>query len=279
MKKFEGILICTDLDGTLLRNDKSISPENLKAIEYFKAEGGLFTFITGRIPLSAADVYNVVQPNIPFGCFNGGGIYDHRKQDYLWMDSLPEEVLELVEYVDRNMPEVGIHVNAARHPYFNKDSSALVKFRKVTGLPNLTCHYRDVKEPIAKIIFGDEKEENILRLMQLLNDHPQSVNYSFIRSEHDLYEILPKGVSKGSVLQKIVELLHIDPDKTIAIGDYDNDVAMLRNARLGVAVSNASDAAKAAADYITVSNEEHALARIITDLEEGILPIAHTLNK
>ena len=50
MKKFEGILLCTDLDGTLYRNDKSISPENRKAIEYFKREGGCFTFITGRMP-------------------------------------------------------------------------------------------------------------------------------------------------------------------------------------------------------------------------------------
>ena len=47
---FEGVLICTDLDGTLLRNDKSISRENLDAIEYFKAQGGLFTIVTGRMP-------------------------------------------------------------------------------------------------------------------------------------------------------------------------------------------------------------------------------------
>ena len=46
MGKFDGILICTDLDGTLLKNDKSVSEENLRAIEYFKREGGRFTFVT-----------------------------------------------------------------------------------------------------------------------------------------------------------------------------------------------------------------------------------------
>ena len=50
MKKFDGILICTDLDGTLLNGDSAVSKENLDAIEYFKAEGGIFTFITGRMP-------------------------------------------------------------------------------------------------------------------------------------------------------------------------------------------------------------------------------------
>ena len=50
MKKFEGCLICTDLDGTLFRSDKTVSKENIDAIEYFKSEGGYFTFVTGRMP-------------------------------------------------------------------------------------------------------------------------------------------------------------------------------------------------------------------------------------
>ena len=67
MKKFEGILLCTDLDGTLLRADKSISRENKEAIDYFKANGGRFTFITGRVPTAAQAVYDAVRPNAPIG--------------------------------------------------------------------------------------------------------------------------------------------------------------------------------------------------------------------
>ena len=79
MKKFDGILLCTDLDGTLLRNDKSISQENLDAIEYFKSEGGYFTFITGRMPCFSEEIYQVVRPNAPIGCINGGGVYDYER--------------------------------------------------------------------------------------------------------------------------------------------------------------------------------------------------------
>ena len=82
-----------------------------------------------------------------------------------------------------------------------------------------------------------------------------------------LFEILPNGVDKGTLLTKMAELVGIDMKRTVAVGDYNNDVPMLRAAGLGVAVSNAVASAREAADYITVSNEEHAIAKIISELQ------------
>ncbi len=70
-------------------------------------------------------------------------------------------------------------------------------------------------------------------------------------------------------MNKIVELFELDPSKTIAIGDYDNDIAMIEAASVGVAVSNACDNLKKVADYITVSNDEHAIKKVIEDSETG----------
>lgn len=273
MKKFDGLLICTDLDGTLLKNDKTISKENLSAIEYFKQNGGVFTFVTGRMPFFVSDMYNAVKPNGPIGCINGGGVYDFKEQAYLWQAELDKSALELVDYAEEKIPEIGFQVNTFDKTYFCKENSAMAEFRKITGLPNLVCRHRDVKEPMAKIVFGDEKEENIIYLKELLDGHPLSSEFDFIRSEKTLYEILPKGIGKGTVVKKVSELMGIDINKTIAVGDYNNDISMLRAAKIGVAVSNACDAAKAAADYITVSNEESAIAKIISDIESGVLKI------
>jgi hydroxymethylpyrimidine pyrophosphatase-like HAD family hydrolase len=69
------------------------------------------------------------------------------------------------------------------------------------------------------------------------------------------------------------ELLGIDPRRSIAVGDYDNDVSMIKAAGLGIAVANAMPSVMAVADAVTVSNEEHAIARIIYDLDSGKLTV------
>ncbi len=269
MGKFDGILICTDLDGTLYRNDKTISRENAEAIAYFKREGGFFTFITGRMPYYSRAAYQAVTPNVPFGCINGGGVYDGEAEKYIFTKPLADGVGGLIEAVEKAVPKVGTQVCLFDNLYFAKENEVMVEFRRITGVPNLPCDYKAVTEPIAKILFGAATEEEIQAIEKVLKAHPLADRFDFIRSEKHLYEILPKGVNKGLALAKLIEYLKIDPRKTIAVGDYNNDVGMFRAAGLGVAVSNACKEALQAADRITVSNEEHAIAKIISELESG----------
>lgn len=269
MGKFDGILICTDLDGTLLKNDKTISTENKEAIEYFKQEGGYFTFITGRMPYYSSTAYHAVNPNVAFGCINGGGLYDGLTNEYVWTCPMPKNVLELVSCVDRHAHEVGIQVCVFDKTYFVKENKTMETFRQETGLPNLVCDYHEIKEPIGKILFGSDEEEKILAVEEILRAHPLADSFEFIRTERRLFEILPKGVHKGLALTKLIEYLKIDPQKTIAVGDYNNDIGMFGAAGLSIAVANACKEALEAADLVTVSNEEHAIARIIYDLDGG----------
>lgn len=273
MKKFEGILICTDLDGTLLLSDGTVSKENLEAIEYFKENGGMFTIISGRVPITARKICALVKPNVPFGCINGGGLYDVSKGEFVWINTLPEEGLELVEYVDRMMPDMGIQVNTPEVLYFSKDNSAMEAFRRLVDVPNLVRHYREVEPPISKILFAHEDEEEMFRLIKLLDEHPKSHKFSFVRSEKYLYELLPKGTDKSMALSKLVEILGLDVKKTVAIGDYYNDIGMVKYAGVGISVANGCDEIRAVADHITVSNDEHAIAKVIEDIEKGVIAL------
>lgn len=269
MGKFDGILICTDLDGTLLKKDKTISGENIEAIEYFKREGGYFTFVTGRMPYFVYDIAQLVKPNTPIGCVNGGGLYDFKSKKYIWTSVMPCNVLEMIKCIDEKFPNVGIQVCTFEKSYFSKDNITMQRFRKITHAENNACHYTAVKEPIAKIIFGSENAKEIGMIENELKSHPSANEFDFIRSEKSLYEILPKGIGKGTSIINLCHHLNIDIKKTIAIGDYNNDISMFKAAGIGIAVSNACDEALAEADYITVSNEEHAIAKVISDFESG----------
>ncbi len=271
MGKFDGILICTDLDGTLLKKDKTISAENYDAIEYFKREGGYFTFVTGRVPCASRMIYEMVKPNAPVGCINGAGIYDFEKSEYLWSMTLSFHYKELITAVIEAVPSAGAQINTHDAIYFCRENESMVKFRKRTGAPNIFVDYETFDQPITKALFGDEDEKNVLKIMEVLHNHPKAADFDYIRSERTLYEIVPKGASKGNLLIKLAEILGIDKAKTIAVGDYNNDVSMIEAAGVGVAVANAVAEAKAAADIVTVSNEEHAIAKIISQIDSGEL--------
>ena len=274
MGKFDGTLICTDLDGTLLRKDKTVSAENREAIEYFKREGGYFTFITGRMPYFAVDMYKSARPNAPIGCINGGGIYDFEKEKYVMTVELDKRFVELVAHIDRLFPNVGHQINTFDKVYFSKENSIMERFRRVTGAPNYQRAYTDFdNEPVGKVIFGIETEEELLGVKQALAEHRLADQFDFIRSERTLYEILPKGVGKGLAIKGLVDYLGIDPERTIAVGDYNNDISMFKAAGISIAVNNAPPEAKAAARFMTVSNNEHAVARVIYDIEKGVYPI------
>ena len=97
------------------------------------------------MPYYAQEAYRAVKPNVPFGCINGGGLYDGRMMEYVWTCGMPDGVLELVQCIDEQLPEVGIQVCCFDKTYFAKENNVMADFRRATGIPNLVCHYRGVK--------------------------------------------------------------------------------------------------------------------------------------
>ena len=271
MKKFDKFLICTDLDGTLLCRDKTVSRENLEAIEYFKQNGGIFTFVTGRMPYMSRQFYDAVKPNSPIGCINGAGVYDFERGQYLYRRELEREALELVEYVRQRMTGMGIHVNTFFAGYFCQDNEATEYYRKRSGAEHLVRELGCIDEPIAKVLFMDTCEENFQTLDAVLRSHPLYDHFDYVRSDRILFELIPKGIGKGDALLRLADAHGIPQENTVAVGDYNNDIDMIKKAGLGVAVENATPDVLEVADLVTVSNENHAIARVIEYLEAHVI--------
>lgn len=267
--KFKGILLCTDLDDTLLTTgEKKLTKENRDALQYFMSRGGRFTFATGRVPVGARLILEKIRPNAPMICFNGGAIYDFENNEILWGKKLERSVVRAVEYVEENFPEIGIEVCTDSHIYFCKDNRVGQMHRNHENLPNISLDYHSILVPWRKVIFLAEENE-IPALAEGLGNSPYSGTYQFVQSSPNYYELLPKGVSKGSGLEKLAEML--EAEKTIAVGDNYNDLEMIRYADMGIAVANAVPEVREEADFVTLDNDSNAIASIVSMLDLGMI--------
>lgn len=268
MGKFDGILLCTDLDGTLLDNKCTVSQENIDAIEYFKKEGGAFTFATGRVPSGAAIVCDMIKPNVPGIVFNGAGIYDFEKDESLWDLSLDDGAISVVDHTLLNFPDMAFIVCTDKKVYFSKVNELIDHYMLVENLPLDLTPYKQIPMPWKKVVFIETPEE-IERLMSVLSASEYFDKYDFVRSTKNYYEFLPKGASKGMGVLMLAEILGIKKERIIAVGDNENDISMLTASGLGVAVENSHPRVISVADMITSSNSNHAIAKIISDLDSG----------
>lgn len=270
MGKFSGILLCTDLDDTLLTTDKRVSDENKEAIEYFKKEGGAFAFATGRVPLGAKPIIEQVMPNAPSVCFNGSVIYDFVNREMLWSKAIDKGAVKMVEFVEKNFPTAGIEVCTADKVYFCKVNRLVERHRQIERFPDNYGDYHDIDEDWCKVIFMVEEEE-MAELRELIDNCEYAKNYSFVRSSPWYYELLPYGAHKGSGLIRLGELMGIKKENIYAMGDNENDLELVRAAGTGIAVANAAKCVKDASDYITTAdNNSHAAKEVIEMIESRL---------
>lgn len=268
-KKFENILVISDLDGTFLDKELDIPKNNIDAVEYFIENGGYFTVATGRPPQSVEVLLKSFKVNAPGIVFNGGGIYDFAKKEYLYTLCLDNSAKEIVKLIISRFKNVGIVIYSGKIMYSPVDNDMYHRMMNVEKSASKFCDIDEIPFPWFKIVFVGEMSD-----LEKVNDYLKFVDtekFDLIFSNYFLFEILPKGSSKGSALNLYNEVTNLNINKKVAIGDYYNDVEMLQNADFPVAVENAPDDVKALSKYITTCNNNGAIADLIRYLEEIIV--------
>ncbi|UCZ52816.1 HAD family hydrolase [Bacillus shivajii] len=262
-------LIITDLDGTLLDPNQKISPENKKAIERFKGDGGLFTFATGRMEHAVKDFVEQLNVDIPLILYNGAKIYCPisnkilYEREYDLNMSFWEKLIELsddqVSLLFYQNGGIYTHEKNAVTEAYEKKDSVHVKVRD------------DVyNEPVTKILIIAEGKK-LEQYEKFVQGSP--FDFTLVYSESNYLEILPKGVSKGEAVKELKKILNRPSIEAICIGDNLNDYTMVKTADKGIAVGNAHPELKDVASEITVHHEEHAIAKVISDLVDERDPV------
>ncbi len=261
-------LLAIDLDGTLLTPQKIITPRTYQALRQAISAGVTIVIATGQTLSVLQNVCADLPLSAPQIIENGAIIADIHSGDILHERLIPpEHILPVLEelrnfglyrayhtlhrvYVDRNTPR-------ARN-WYRPPVLPAVEVEDVASLYPLSC--------IKVVGIG---EANTLREKRRELERIFAEQLYVTQSSFDILEFLHPEVSKGNALRIIAADLNIMPEEIVAFGDNHNDIGMLRLAGLGVAMGNAHEEVKAAADYVTRSNAEDGVAVVI---EEMILP-------
>ena len=255
---YNGFLILTDIDGTLTPRAGEVSKENADAIEYFKENGGLFTFATGRMPEYLTRF--PFRANAPIVTTNGTLMCDG-EGNTLWEKTMPaEKCTEVLRHVVANQTGV----QTIQRCFKGEDALKIEFLPPKESLESFAdgC-------PTYKMVLICETAEDALRLMKdLINRYGD--RFSYDRSWPVGLEMHHKNSGKGECVKILRQMLpHVHT--VITAGDYENDLTMLREADIGCAVANAIPSVKEAADRIIVHCDEHALAHIIHDLIPALI--------
>ncbi|ADQ14614.1 Cof-type HAD-IIB family hydrolase [Halanaerobium hydrogeniformans] len=257
-------LLALDLDGTLLKDDLTISSRNKEAIKKARQKGVEVVIATGR-PNSAAMKYiEELELDSYLITYNGALIKDLKKDRIVKHSPVELEMsYEILDYVKAN--DLYLNIYLQDQIFCNKECEERQYYEELMGVePTL------VKNKFKKVF--DQQSTKLLIIEKDLEETEKIFNHlsakyadklKFNRSIIDCIDIMDKSVSKGNALKTLVDLLGLNSEQLVAIGDRNNDLEMIKYAGVGVAVSSGEKILKDAADYITTSNNEDGVAEYI----------------
>ena len=254
-------VIFSDLDATLLNDDKSISKKNLDAIAYAKSKGVKFLLCTGRLPYCYTMFKNTLDLSSAIST-NGAIIFDEGKiiNDQYLTNDIANAIIKYA--VD----------NGLYQRIFTEDFLYLLNNQKTGGeispyIDSGPISIEDAltltnRKKVYKLAFVHPSHDLLLKVKKDLED--MNLDIEIVFSTSTFLEINLNGQNKGYGVKQYCKLCNIDIKDTIAVGDNENDISMLEVAGLACCPSNSIDEVKKIADYVSpCNNNEGAIADII----------------
>ena len=262
-------MLVTDMDYTLLNKEKRVSDRNREALRRAMEKGVHMVVATGRIYTSARIYAKLLGLDTPIIASNGALIKDASKTIFrgiLSQDTV-REMLRLCHkygiychfFTENTIYSEKLINVSLRYTEWNKymGEEDQVKIRIVDDGEEII---EAAKTEVLKAVVFDEDDEKIQKLRDgIMETGIVSVSQSM---KHNL-EVMNKGVTKGNAVRILAQLYGINREEVIAIGDNENDISMIEYAGLGIAMGNAEELLKRAADHVTGDYQEDGEAEAI----------------
>lgn len=260
-------ILVLDIDGTLTNSKKEISPSTKNALYAMQAAGGIVVIASGRPTAGIAKLAKECKLEKYGGyviSYNGARIVRWTTGETLYNNTLPQQFIPQIYETAKARgvgmitydPEDQLITGTKIDPYMELE--ARINGRTITAVEDFIGA---IRFPVNKCLISGEPE-----LLAPLTEELKKRYYGVLniyRSEPFFLEIMPPLVDKAHALERLLPSLGISREECICCGDGYNDITMLQYAGIGVAMANAQPEVKAAADVITLSNDENGLVPII----------------
>ena len=261
-------LIALDLDGTLLKDDKTISAKTKNVLSKAREAGHVVMIATGRPFRSSEPYYKELKLDTPIVNFNGA--FMHHPLDSSWgfyHDPLDIKVAKDIVEACRSFQFHNIIAEVIDEVYFHYHDEKLLDIFGM-GNPSVTTgDLRDYLKDSPTSLLIHTEEDQLKQIRKHLSDvHAEVIDHRSWAAPWHVIEIIKTGLSKAVGLKKASDYFNIPPERIIAFGDEDNDLEMLEYAGRGVAMGNAIDKVKNIANEVTLTNEQDGIGVYLSDL-------------
>lgn len=267
--KVRDAVLALDLDGTLTDSKKRISERTKESIDKFITAGGTVALASGRPTFGVMPVAKILELDKKGGyilSYNGGCFLDCKNNKQLFMKELTHEYLPILE---KQAKEFGINLMT-----YNGDKAYALDIDEQYYMIEINInHFIRVKAdpltpqitfPIIKCLMTADGDY-LAKVEKEMKKYWEG-KLNIVRSEPYFLEVTEVGIDKASTITNMVKKLGKSVDNLICCGDGFNDLSMIRAAGIGVAMANAQERVRAAADYITKSNDEDGIADVVENL-------------
>lgn len=270
MGKFSGMMIASDIDGTILPYKGKISDRNIKAIRYFEENGGVFTLVTGRSIAAAKYIAEEIGICVPMVVDNGSLIYDSKTDEILSKTDLPAAASDILISVLKKFPQ------ASAQTYRDKDF--FIHNLNVHILNHVTDVERTSLDE-SLVISAEESPTPWQKVLVACDEDVASQVYEYaitlpheginiVRSSKHYVELVPKNSTKGEGTLKLAQMLGIDRENLFTAGDYLNDRELIAVGGKSFAPDDAHEEIKANADFVVGPCHDGVIADIIDYIEK-----------
>jgi Cof subfamily protein (haloacid dehalogenase superfamily) len=270
-------LIASDYDHTLTGPDDTVSKTNYDYIEYYLKNGGFFCINTGR---EKPSIFNVVN-NSPLGkldiiiCSHQGALITRAKtKEVLYKSTLKiEDVLKVMNYLKTKTNQESFvfsedNIICEKRTNFIQDYVKVLKISTpIIQVKSYEQYFKTTADLPMKINVTSSKRGLKIIIKEVLERY----NLTFTDIGYSMAELVAPNTSKGEAHKFVCNYLHIPLENSVGIGDSQNDISLIKEAGLGIAVDNACKELKSVADLIVINTNHDAVANIIYKVVKGTI--------